>query len=292
MGSTGGWNRSTANQPVKKGGAKAPSMWKGIAAGLVIVSALGGLCLWIFSGGEDAPKAKVEKERGRIKEVAPAAAPVAKTEDDSLAKKKAEVARRKHYWDDKIKADENGVLRYPGGLRYKGPNDYVHKVKDTRPPPRFKRFSSNQIATLLEITPGEIPVGGMQFPKKFTEDFKASLKEEIEILETDSEYDVELKKAVIDAKKELAERMKNGEDPREICEQTWKEMQEIGLYREELVKQINAIRQNPDMTANDIKDAVDAANLMLKEKGAKGIGISKIALKRLAERDRRRGLMK
>ena len=290
-----GWNgsdRKGAAPAQPKVTAKKPSPARGIVAGLVVVAAACVAYFAFFSGNEKPQDEKVEKERGKIKEVTPAPAPKATPEEEAAKKKREKVEKLKHYWDDKLYVDENGVKRYPGGLRYKGPDDYVHKVKDTRPPPRFKRYSSNQIATLLEITPGEIPVGGMQFPKKFTEDFKASLEEEIEILETDSEYDVELKKAVIDAKKELAERMKNGEDPREICEQTWKEMQEIGLYREELVKQVNAIRQNPDMTANDIKDAVDAANLMLKEKGAKGIGISKIALKRLAERDRRRGLTK
>ena len=60
MGSTGGWNRSTANQPtVKKGGAKAPSAIKGIIVGAIAV-AVGVACILMFSGGENAPKAKVE----------------------------------------------------------------------------------------------------------------------------------------------------------------------------------------------------------------------------------------
>lgn len=283
------WNRSSS-APVRAANAKNAALRrkKAFLLGLAVVILCGVAAVILWPSSSENEGEEVETNKGRIKAVTPAVAPKSEPVVDPAAERHARLLKNHHYWDDKIYTDTNGVRRYPGGARYKDPNDVVHK--DTRPKrrPRFKRYSTDRIATLLEMMPGEIPVGGMQFPSKFNEDFKASLEEEVEIYEDDSADEIELKKEVAEVKKQLAERMKNGEDPRQICEETWKEMQEIGLYRDELVKQINEIRHNPNMTANDIKDAVDAANLMLKEKGAKGIGISRVALRRLAERDRKK----
>lgn len=73
MGSTGGWNRPAANQPtVKKSGAKASAMRKGLSVCALIVAVCGAVCYFISSDSDNAPKEKSDKGRGRIKEVAPA----------------------------------------------------------------------------------------------------------------------------------------------------------------------------------------------------------------------------
>jgi len=286
------WNGSGGSATVvrtpKKSGNKS-LLWV-----LPILAVVGvGVCVvfWPQTSQDNAGESRVEAPKGRIVD---STTPVFVPEPQKIVEKTPEEikADRYHkaqkYWADKLYTDTNGVVRYPGGARYMDPTDKIHADKTVKEPPRFKRVSSSQIATLIEMIPGEIPVGGMQFRDNFTQDFVESLDEEIEILDTDSDYDKELKREVAETKKDLAERMKNGEDPKKVCEETWNEMMQLGLYRDELVAQVAEIRKNPDLTANDVQDLVDAANKMLKEKGIQGIGISPLQLRRLAERDRAR----
>ena len=142
---------------------------------------------------------------------------------------------------------------------------------------------------LLEAAvPGEIPVGGIDFPRDFNKMFIESLKEPVEINDDDSDYMKELKKSVEEAKQDLAKRMANGEDPKKVCEETWEELKQVGLYRDSMMKQVHELRQNPDFTEKDLNDLVNAANEMLKEKGSMGLGISPTQIRRLIERDARR----
>lgn len=81
------WNKPSA---APKPQPKKPSALRGIIAGAVVVCALGGLCIWMFSGGDDAPKAKSEKKPTRIAEVTPAPAP--EPQKEPTAKPKHEKA--------------------------------------------------------------------------------------------------------------------------------------------------------------------------------------------------------
>ena len=69
------WNRPS--EGAAKPTPKKPSAWRGVVAGLVVVAvALGAVCYFMIGGSQETPRNKADKERGRIKQVKTAVAPV------------------------------------------------------------------------------------------------------------------------------------------------------------------------------------------------------------------------
>lgn len=134
----------------------------------------------------------------------------------------------------------------------------------------FKRQSDRKIASTLLIEPGAFMLRPMQFDDRFDADFKAALLEPIEILPEDTPEDKELKTAVMETRKELAERMERGEKPSEVMSSEMGKLTELSKYKTELQKQLMNIRKDPTYTDADIKDFVTAANEMLSKKGIPG----------------------
>ena len=277
-GNNSGWNRPASNQPtVKKGGAKAPSKVKGVVAGLVTVCALGALCLWFFSGGDDAPKAKAEKERGRIKEVTPAAAPTNKVVEATAKPKKKEMPTHR---------DERGILRYETGQRAPDP------TRPRRPPLTsamterriFKYASERFIADLVDSIPGEKRFFTPDY-YDLEDDFLASLKEEIVINDDDMQCDKEIKQAMIEVRADLKKRMDAGEKLGDILTEASKELQRLGEYSDQLQEEVrraikdgNLSKNGEPFSENDIKDLVGAANKMLEEKGCNPISTDQMII--------------
>ena len=273
-----GWNRPAANQPtVKKGGyppakqpegaarrgAKAPSKVKGIVAGLVTVCALGGLCLWMFSGGENASQAKPDKGSGRIKEVAPA---VTNRPPAQAAKAPSRVAEQ---WPPpNATKDADGVWRLPGGARPFNPKHReggMHLSTKSNLP-KFDHAVEREIATLITLPPG-MPIFGTPNYSKFKQDFINSLADKIEITDEDSERDRKIKEDVIETKKVLAERVKNGEDIVKILKDTREELQRLSQYKREIQSFVTDQLRNSENADSDVEDAIAAANKMLESKG-------------------------
>ena len=95
------------------------------------------------------------------------------------------------------------------------------------------------------------------------------------ITKDDTEEVKELKQAVIDARKELKDRLDAGEDLTKVMRESREQMRELGLYREEIEEQVkNIIADKGDLTKQDLKDLVGAANKMLEDRGAKPIEIN------------------
>ena len=152
----------------------------------------------------------------------------------------------------------------------------------------FKRRVDRSIAGLLVIEPGTDLIGTDDFGNDFTRNFLRSLNYPIIVEEDDSETVKEIKQAVIDTKKELKELHDKGEDIAEIMRRTRKELRELGLYREELKKEIDEFRKNGSTTIQDMKDIVTAANLMLKDRGIKEIVYPEILLRGIKIREQRK----
>ena len=149
---------------------------------------------------------------------------------------------------------------------------------------RFKHTSEAQIAGLLEVKPGSLIVGDMKYSYRFVEDFKESLKEPIEILETDSEYDRQLKRDVIETKKQLKAAMDRGEDIAQIMTDTRNELRRLGQYRNELKQELQKIRREGEYTDQELEDLTAAANKLLADKGCRPIKMPTLLMRYMREK--------
>lgn len=173
-----------------------------------------------------------------------------------------------------IYVDDKGIKRYPGGLRVTDKNQKLAPRVDFNKfnPPRFKNIADEQIAKLIEIEPGAGVFGTMPYGEAFDKRFLESLKEEAPLVDleenqTRSEYDIELRKCVLDAKKEMLERYKSGEKPSVIMAETRAELQKLGQYTHQLRQQVFEIMSDEQYSDQDVQDFKAAANEMLKQKG-------------------------
>lgn len=181
---------------------------RGIVAGLVVVCALGGLCLWMFSGGDDAPKAKADKERGLIKEVTPAAAPKEKPRE-LTAEEKEQLAH-----PGMVKAP-NGVW-HPKGIPFDPKWTYAHGVVTNNAALRRGESAAENVVEqmMLQIfsssrgdMPRPIPAN---IPEWELEKMAEILITKHEVKATDSQAIAEQKGILSDVKAALRDHIKQG----------------------------------------------------------------------------------
>ena len=268
------WNRPTedgrANTPgsPRRGRSPRPTVVRGVIAGL-IVSACAAVAAWlILSGSDDAPaQGTKHRAHGTIREVTPAAAPKAKEEPKAAEKPYADLSNdeKLKYWHDRygdnppenLKA-EIYFLKHPPAANFRplpSPQDI------------FTRHSEREIAALLLVEPGAAMLRTPTYDERFDRDFAASLAEKIEFSKDDTEFQRDLKQAVIDAKKDLAVAVGGGQRASDAMNEYAKQLYELGEYRENIADQVYAIIKGKKPTDDDVKDCIDAANLMLKDKG-------------------------
>lgn len=256
------WNKpSSVPQPPPKKSAP-PSLKRGLFAGLLVV-ALGALCYFMFRPSAATPKRDSAKDRGLIKEVTPAAAPKAKPEKPKDPP---------GYWNGKKITNEN---RPPWMNPYHRVVDYgkihTNRINEATRPLEEKIFHNGadiQIARALKVQPGAAFIGNLDdFYEGFNEDFRESLKEPIIVTHDDPEEVKELKRAVNEVKADFKARMDAGEDLQKLMEQNWKDMKELGLYKEELSEQVAELCEDKTVTEQDMRDYVAAANKMLRDRG-------------------------
>lgn len=277
------WNRPTdadnAKRPARS--AKAPSAVRGIVAGLVIAAALGAVLYFLFDTQPETPvERETVKERGKLKEVAPAAVP--KSVAKEVVAEKVEKPKEKEITLPTYR-DERGILRYEGGARVPGQrptakplNIHAHK------PQIFKHPAEEHISWMLEMQLGEPVIGDMQYGEAFVKSFKESLNEPIEFFETDDDYTRDLKQAVIDTKKELQERMKKGEDVAKIMNDAMDEYRRLGRFKHDLQVQLLEIRNDTETYSDqDVQDFTAAANEMLKKEGLPPLAMPRAMMRSL-----------
>ena len=274
-----GWNRSSENSPIvgKQRNAGLSTVFKGAIAGAVIVCGFA-LAWFLLSDGSDRVLTPSEDgQRGKIKAVTPAAAPKAVEE----VKKPMTEAER-------IFAETNGMslgaLRQWEFKNWKGKvyTSGVHRVKSLEEKV-FANGAERMIAGLLRIEPGTPMIGDSKayFNKRFLEYFKKSLVEPTLVQKDDSDEVKALKRAVNETKAELKARMDKGEDICQILADTRDEMKSLGLYRQELEKTVKEQIKDGNMSDEDAKICIDAANKMLADRGAKPLKMPAIYMKML-----------
>lgn len=245
-------------------------------AALVVVAVVG-IVAWLIIGGEKPPE-KAEppkvKKTSPIKTVAPdltPAKPVVKDEPPAM---------RTNRWGEVVKkrksetyVDERGILRYKkGNGRVPNPDDLKNPIRiSTRGNMHeFKHPVENEIAALIMAQPGEPLVGEPDY-SNMKQDFVNALIDKIEISEDDSEMDRELKQNVEELKKELAERVKNGEDIVEIFKEARRELRMSADYKQNLNEVVLEQLYDPDISDEDLETTMQAANKMLEDKGIEPI---------------------
>ena len=134
----------------------------------------------------------------------------------------------------------------------------------------FKHPVENEIAALIMAQPGEPLVGEPDY-SNMKQDFVNALIDKIEISEDDSEMDRELKQNVEELKKELAERVKNGEDIVEIFKEARRELRLSADYKQNLNEVVLEQLYDPDISDEDLATTMQAANKMLEDKGIEPI---------------------
>lgn len=150
----------------------------------------------------------------------------------------------------------------------------VHRIDRSRLPlfeQVFPNRADRAIAGLLVIEPGTDLIGEEIFDESFVRAFLKSIESPIIVTREDSDETKALKRAVIDTKIDLKSRLDAGEDIAKMLTDIRRELRELGAYREDLKKLIEEKSRDHGMSAEDMKDFVEAANIMLDERGAKPI---------------------
>lgn len=273
------WN--TQESGGKKEAPKKAKLGRWLATTGLTIAVLAGGAVY-FLNHPVTPKAdKQEKSRAKIAE---AQADLSEAPEVEETPKKPEKPKEKPI-PPSVEPDSHGVLRWPSGARYFA--DYGQE-KDVIDPYKgqkrlFKHGSETHIATLLTHQPGNMIIGGFEYGDFFDKDFVASLDEEIEFLDDDTEEERELKEDVIAVKEELKAAMARGEKPSQIMQEAREELVKQFQYKQNLAEQLAIIKNSEDATTQDMIDATKAANLMLEREGLEGFPLKTLLRRRARE---------
>ena len=263
-GNNSGWNRPASNQPTAGRSAKSGvrSAKKVLCALCLVLCAALGICVWLFSGGDDKPAPSAQHQApSTIKEVAPAAAPVYKEEpkvDDEAAKRKARAEKLK-----KMTPDERWEFLLEEAK--KKPLDLTPTTNQT-----FKTGTEQVMSWIFTTKLGNLPP-----PLPQTSLFDIAHLAEIliadnPILETDNEKQREAKEIVMEAKKELREYIKQGGDIDQFLEYYRGQLVQAHSEWQESQKSVmKVIREDPDIAGEYIREV----NERLAKKGIKPVMI-------------------
>lgn len=166
----------------------------------------------------------------------------------------------------------------------------VHEI-DRSQLPLFERVFLNSadktIAGLLVIEPGTDLIGDETFDESFVKAFLKSIEQPVIVSKDDDEETKALKRAVIETKIDLKARLDAGEDIAKTLTDIRRELRELGAYREDIKRLIDEKSHDYTMSAEDMKDFVDAANVMLDERGAKPIVMPEFYYRQLELRNQK-----
>ena len=250
-----------------------------LAVAALCAAVLGG-GLWWWFGREAVQPAPVEKPtkpkvvkslpQPRPQVVTPAPPP----ETNAVRKVVPKGTPMSERTPPKTYRDERGILRYEGGARAPDPTRPIHAAKRIVDPINdsvFKTRPENEIATLLTAMPGETILALRRYDETFESEFMKSLENNLEVTEDDTPARAELKRAMVEMKKELAERIKAGEKLGDILEEARSELRRLADYRRNLEKMVSEAARNPESAEQDVADCLAAANKMLTDNGLKPI---------------------
>jgi len=246
-----------------KGGSKPSGAFKGAIAGLIVVIAAVGAWFFLTQKQETAKPDTETKKPSRIAEVTPApAAPVKPVEPKEEKPKPLPPQRIGETRDGKVLLPD-GTLHTVKGVITSGVAR-VSLIDRT-----FKHDTDCMLAHLLVVEPGEGFVGDSEsIYSGFEKEFLKTLDDPIVYDKDDSDYVKELKMGVQAMRQELKDIRANGESIEKALIETRDQLQQLGLYRQELEQQVLAMSED-GMSQQDYDDLVAAANKMLEERGSK-----------------------
>lgn len=271
------WNQSLSPS-IRRNKAKPASFWRGVVWMVFFIAGTGAIA-WLIIPSESSaiPKEKPEKKLHLIKESKPKIVPRQSTPKQQAV---PEIIKE----DIRILSDGRLMKYHPDGTpAWNTPRIPLSKVVVTndsllvKTPEEhvFSKPADIEIAWLLNTDPGEQVVGDWDY-RNFNEKFLAAIDEPIKILPEDDEETVMLKKAVIEVREDFRKRHAQGEDLAETMAAARKELQELGMYREELKAEIRRIVKDDadgQLTEKDCEELIQAANIMLEERGARPVSI-------------------
>lgn len=249
---------------------KVPGAFKGILAGIIVVSVLAFAIALFFYPKANKPVA-VEDPKDSKKLVEEPSAPM---EQPKTASAITNVVEKK-IDDDKYR-DERGILRFKAtGTRAYDPDRPTRKINlnmgaDGKPlykPSPFKNRAENEIYRLIKAEPGQQLFGARKYDERFEAEYKKSLETPIIIDKDDDEETIAAKNAMNEAKIEINERMRNGESLAEILDSTRSELKRLADLKRDLSKEVLSAVNNPELSERDVELYLEAANKMLAEKG-------------------------
>lgn len=261
-----------------------------VAAFVIIIAALIAWMLWPQEKAKEETHTQ-EKKTTSITEVTPAPPSPPKPEpppkDDRIIGKRGIPIET---YGHKTYRDERGVLRYEGGLRVYDPNRPSRKLQArVGPPDIFPHSSENAIAAIITMESGDLIVGDLEYGDDFIEDFNNSLTNKITYSKDDTEYVRQVKDAVVEVKKELVQMMKRGEDIAQVMNEARNDLRNLFMYRQEIMAMVSETADSEETTDSEVKDIIEAANIMFREKGIKEIDDNEfIRMSIILERERAR----
>ena len=236
---------------------------RGLLAGLIVV-VLGVTVAWLLWPEGETRQDAASTRRGRIKEVKAAKGP-----------KSAAEAQSSRPTPQSPVPSPQSQLPNPQSPTPKitGPV-YTNKTKTVRGRYAYsKNRAENELAILSCLPVGTPVIGSRDYDETFMADLQQALIEKTEILPDDPEDVKYYKESVIATKKQLREMLKNGEDIQQVLTDTRKQLQDLGVYKMQLEREIGKIQREAEkeggreLTDDEVKDFVKAANKMLESKG-------------------------
>lgn len=179
--------------------------------------------------------------------------------------------------------DERGILRYEGGLRVPGQRPTAKPIElGSHQPKIFRHSAEEHISWLIDMKIGEPIIGDYEYGEHFLKSFMESLKEPIEILDTDDAVTRDLKKAVEETKEDLRKRMDAGEDIVKIMNDTMNEYRRLSRYKHDLQIELNKILHDTEnYTDQDVADFTTAANELLRKNGLPPLSMPRAVMRSL-----------
>lgn len=168
----------------------------------------------------------------------------------------------------KVQIDKDGNKWFNGARVFdEGPGDAFLDGKKINEPPPFLFKSERMIADLIRHPIGMPMPAAPNYAVDWDSDFVQSLMHTIEIKPSDSEEVKQLKRDVIEAKKDIVKIIKSGGTFSDVIMQSQKEANRVAGIRNEMVRIYSEMKKE-GASPQELKDHIDAANILLKKEGA------------------------
>ena len=119
-------------------------------------------------------------------------------------------------------------------------------------------------------------IGMRRYDSRFESDYIKSLSTPIIVKDDDPPDVAAMKRAMIDAKIEISDRMRQGEKLSDILEETRSELMRLSKVKRDIERLVREETQNPNITEGEVADYIAAANKLLEKEGIAPINGSSI----------------